>query len=41
MDATRKRRTKDPIRQRHYAASRCKRLARFLGFAIASEQGRK
>ncbi|HKI38735.1 MAG TPA: hypothetical protein VKA46_43200 [Gemmataceae bacterium] len=36
MDATRQRRLKDPARQRWYAASRCRRLARHLGFAPAS-----
>ena len=32
MDATRSRRTKDAARQRWYASSRCRRLARLLGF---------
>jgi hypothetical protein len=32
MDATRPRRTRDTARQRWYAACRCRRLARLLGF---------
>ena len=32
MDATRNRRTRDDARRRWYAASRCRRFARFLGF---------
>jgi hypothetical protein len=32
MDATRNRRTRDAARQRWYASSRCRRLARLLGF---------
>ena len=35
MDATRMRRRKDPVRQRWYAACRCRRLARHLGFGPA------
>jgi hypothetical protein len=35
MDATRSRRTKDAARQRWYASSRCRRLARLLGFKPA------
>ena len=37
MDATRNRRLKDPVRQRWYAACRCRRLARHLGFGPASK----
>ena len=33
MDATRKRRTRDPARQTWYARCRQQRFARFLGFA--------
>ena len=33
MDATRSRRTRDCARQRWYAAWRCQRFARHLGFA--------
>lgn len=35
MDATRARRTRDPIRQRWYAAYRARRFARLLGFGLA------
>jgi hypothetical protein len=35
MDGTRNRRLKDPVRQRWYAACRCRRLARHLGFGLA------
>ena len=35
MDATRARRTRDPARQRWYAASRARRFARLLGFELA------
>jgi hypothetical protein len=35
MDATRARRTRDPIRQRWYAAYRARRFARLLGFELA------
>jgi hypothetical protein len=35
MDATRNRRTRDEARRRWYAACRCRRLARFLGFQPA------
>ena len=38
MDATRNRRLKDPVRQRWYAACRCRRLARHLGFMSACER---
>jgi hypothetical protein len=34
MDATRGRRTRDPARQRWYAADRCRRLVRHLGFPV-------
>lgn len=34
MDATRRRRTRDPIRQVWYADHRRARFARFLGFAV-------
>ena len=37
MDATRARRLKDAARQRWYAACRCRRLARHLGFAGRAE----
>jgi hypothetical protein len=32
MDGTRPRRTRDAARQRWYAAHRCRRFARMLGF---------
>jgi hypothetical protein len=35
MDATRARRTRDPARQRWYAAYRSRRFARLLGFELA------
>ncbi len=35
MDATRARRTRDPVRQRWYAAYRARRFARLLGFERA------
>jgi hypothetical protein len=38
MDATRNRRLKDPVRQRWYAACRCRRLARHLGFAPSCQR---
>jgi hypothetical protein len=40
MDATRSRRTRDTARQRWYAASRCRRFARLLGFLRPAPAGR-
>ena len=37
MDATRSRRTRDCVRQRWYAAWRCQRFARHLGFTSVAD----
>ena len=41
MDATRCRRTRDPVRQRWYALSRSRRFARFLDFKPLGEPREK